>query len=296
LDTLVPDVENATRTIESFDDRPLLRFWQRLVTYTAVLIPPVNSKSNSARRILFTFYLLLFPLLMFFVGWIFSEHIESVLYLKNGNLFGSRTNWVDDVDLAFSNEYGSATWAALSGVNYPWSIVLEPYKLSYFAVTSKTANALLAKNHYFTSDVEYRWSIDGTFLDTGNNVSVAVPGPAGTERSVALQIVSRSSGSVLREITQTVVVKYVRREIRALLAQDRVAFFQALNVLQRVPTSVGQKLYGRNYYSKDYFTRIHVYFGSTRDCDRIHEVCRVLSCCLLWCRLDSRGCAYWFCV
>lgn len=61
--------------------------------------------------------------------------------------------------------------------------------------------------------------------------------------------------------TFEVTVKYVRREIRALTDQDREMFFNAVSVLQRVPSSVGQQLYGENYYSKDYFNRLHLYYG-----------------------------------
>lgn len=59
----------------------------------------------------------------------------------------------------------------------------------------------------------------------------------------------------------TVEVKYVRREIRSLSDQDREMFFNAVSVLQRVPSSVGQAVYGSNYYSKDYITRLHLYYG-----------------------------------
>lgn len=59
----------------------------------------------------------------------------------------------------------------------------------------------------------------------------------------------------------TVEVKYARREIRSLSDQDREMFFNAVAVLQRVPSSVGQALYGSNYYSKDYMTRLHLYYG-----------------------------------
>ena len=58
-----------------------------------------------------------------------------------------------------------------------------------------------------------------------------------------------------------VTVKYVRREIRKLTDRDREIFFNAVAVMQRVPSAVGQMVYGAKYYSKDYFTRIHLYYG-----------------------------------
>lgn len=59
----------------------------------------------------------------------------------------------------------------------------------------------------------------------------------------------------------TVRVKYVRREIRSLTDMDREMFFNAVSVMQRVPSGVGQLVYGSQYYSKDYLTRLHLYYG-----------------------------------
>lgn len=59
----------------------------------------------------------------------------------------------------------------------------------------------------------------------------------------------------------TVRVKYVRREIRSLTDMDREMFFNAVSVMQRVPSGVGQLVYGTNYYSKDFLTRLHLYYG-----------------------------------
>eukprot|EP00752_Nemacystus_decipiens_P013022 g11520.t1 len=67
-----------------------------------------------------------------------------------------------------------------------------------------------------------------------------------------------------------VTVKYVRREIRALTDRDRETFFNAVSVMQRVPSAVGRKVFGHKYYSKDYFNRMHLYYGGRRDCDHWH--------------------------
>lgn len=59
----------------------------------------------------------------------------------------------------------------------------------------------------------------------------------------------------------TVHVKYVRRELRNLTDRDREAFFNALSVIQRVPSAVGRVLFGEKYFSKDYMNRLHIYYG-----------------------------------
>ncbi|CAM9505077.1 unnamed protein product, partial [Laminaria digitata] len=68
-----------------------------------------------------------------------------------------------------------------------------------------------------------------------------------------------------------VTVKYVRREIRDLTDRDRETFFNAMAVMQRVPSAVGRQVYGDKYYSKDYFNRMHLYYGGERDCDHWHD-------------------------
>ena len=68
-------------------------------------------------------------------------------------------------------------------------------------------------------------------------------------------------------------VKYVRRELRSLTDQDREMFFNTVAVLQRVPSSVGQAVYGSNYYSKDFLTRLHLYYGETGESTRF--ICHV---------------------
>lgn len=57
-------------------------------------------------------------------------------------------------------------------------------------------------------------------------------------------------------------VKYVRREIRDLTDRDREMFFNAMAVMQRVPSAVGRQVYGHKYYSKDYFNRLHLHYGA----------------------------------
>ncbi|CAB1107836.1 unnamed protein product [Ectocarpus sp. CCAP 1310/34] len=70
-----------------------------------------------------------------------------------------------------------------------------------------------------------------------------------------------STAGEIFEYEFAVTVKYVRREIRALTDRDRETFFNAVSVLQRVPSAVGRAVYGDKYYSKDYFNRMHLYYG-----------------------------------
>ncbi len=77
--------------------------------------------------------------------------------------------------------------------------------------------------------------------------------------------VSTSAGvlSLNHRLDFEVTVKYVRREIRSLTDRDRETFFNAMAVMQRVPSAAGRQVYGNKYYSKDYFNRIHLYYGES---------------------------------
>eukprot|EP00752_Nemacystus_decipiens_P001330 g1320.t1 len=93
-----------------------------------------------------------------------------------------------------------------------------------------------------------------------------------TRRAKTETLDDEEDGSVgdVFEYEFVVTVKYVRRELRALTDRDRETFFNAVSILQRVPSAVGRAVYGEKYYSKDYFNRMHLYYGGARDCDHWH--------------------------
>ena len=85
-------------------------------------------------------------------------------------------------------------------------------------------------------------------------------GNPGRKRNPSLAGSLEVGESVTTEFAVT--VKYVRREIRSLTDRDREVFFNAMAVMQRVPSAVGRAIYGRKYYSKVYFNRMHLYYGA----------------------------------
>ncbi len=89
------------------------------------------------------------------------------------------------------------------------------------------------------------------------------PGPAAAAAEDGTAVPADSDGEVF-VYEYTVTVKYVRREIRDLTDRDRETYFNAVSVLQRVPSAVGRAVYGDKYYSKDYFNRIHLYYGKLK--------------------------------
>ncbi|CAN0103275.1 unnamed protein product, partial [Pylaiella littoralis] len=162
---------------------------------------------------------------------------------------------------------------------YPWEHVAEPYK---------PATMELLDWPQAGEKLEYRWDVDGHLQGYGRAVdalftavgeykascSVVAFDPTLAGEDPTLRGGStgtEESARVAGPYEFTIRVKYVRREIRSLTDQDREMFFNAVAVMQRVPSGVGQLVYGSRYYSKDYMTRLHLYYGGTKECDHWHQ-------------------------
>ncbi|CBJ31176.1 putative scytonemin-related tyrosinase [Ectocarpus siliculosus] len=157
---------------------------------------------------------------------------------------------------------------------YPWTHLAEPYKKSLLAIDA-------GQDDY---EACARWEVDGVELGTGPSVETVFRSPGIFPCTVTVSYPQRplsggheddspeTSGS-LATVTHKfeVTVKYVRREIRDLTDRDRETFFNAVSVLQRVPSAVGREIYGDKYYSKDYFNRLHLFYGGHKDCDHWHD-------------------------
>jgi len=152
------------------------------------------------------------------------------------------------------NEYTQSKPIETGTNTYPWSYVAEPNRATTLAVDDAD------------SDSWYKWTVDGHVQGYGSSVEVLFTEVG--EHQVMLVEKTATSTSYL---SVKVMVKYVRREIRSLTDLDREKFFNAVHILARVPTEVGQELFGKNYKSKDYFNRVHLYYGGTADCDHWHQ-------------------------
>lgn len=150
---------------------------------------------------------------------------------------------------------------------YNWKNIVEPYKNTTFEVTNPVSS----------SSYSYIWYLDGWHIADGSQINFTFAAPTGSYQQIRVDLVEASSKKVLYTSSIDVMNKYVRREIRSLVEQDRIAFLQAVSIIFRVPTQAGKAIYGPNYRSRDFFTRIHLYFGGTADCDHWHQVSSVRS-------------------
>ena len=164
----------------------------------------------------------------------------------------------------------TSTYTAKNAVSseYAWSYIVEPYRVTTLSVNDPVDGAT------------YEWSVDGhlqgygtsvevLFMEVGYHVVSVREAIAGTDADASGSL-DFSTAAVNKVVTK-VMCKYVRREVRSLTDADREAWLSAVQVLQRVPTGVGQDLYGSAYYSKDHFTRTHLYYGGALDCDHWHQ-------------------------
>ena len=92
----------------------------------------------------------------------------------------------------------------------------------------------------------YKWIVDDHVQGYGTSVDVMWTSVGW--KGVAL--VEKANGTTTCVLAIRVMVKYVRREIRSLSDRDRETFLQAAMVLQRVPTEVGQRMYGAQYFRR----------------------------------------------
>lgn len=110
------------------------------------------------------------------------------------------------------------------GQDYPWLKdvkLVEPYRETFFRVESPVEG------------LEYRWSVDG------GNVNEIHTLAKGREAIVLLSRLDENvvtleeldaDGVVTRRLDETVMVKYVRREIRALTEDEREELFDAVSI------------------------------------------------------------------
>ncbi|CAN0353347.1 unnamed protein product [Ectocarpus sp. 6 AP-2014] len=169
---------------------------------------------------------------------------------------------VDGVKVHVCNSYDDGT-----GMGILESLERRPNKSDGFAepyrATTLQIEAWPGKLQAVESE-EFRWEINGEIVGVGVTLETFF-------ETVGIHQCTVTSHPDGGRHEFEVTVKYVRREIRDLTDRDRETFFNAVSVLQRVPSVVGREIYGDKYYSMDYFTRMHLYGGGDKTCDHWHD-------------------------
>ncbi|CBJ33028.1 Hypothetical Protein RRSL_02205 [Ectocarpus siliculosus] len=165
---------------------------------------------------------------------------------------GAEYATADDLWLDTSNAYPRLA-------NSAWANLAEPFRDTTLTAGSSVGDP--------DRDV-FKWSFeDGTVLE-GREVTYMFKGVGAQTVSLAQTMVS--TGRIV-QIEDSVMVKYVRREVRQLKAEDREAFLDAMEKLYRLPTEEGVALYGDDYKGISFFVQMHLDGAGVSDCDHWHD-------------------------
>lgn len=182
-----------------------------------------------------------------------ADHVDSMESHDAPTNDELRVN-TESLSMTVSNLYTKVIPIETGQYRYPWSYLAEPYRVTNLAV----------ENPY--ADGWYKWTVDGHVQGYGSGCDVLF-----TDVGYHSVILMEKTDTKTSYLSTKVMVKYTRREIRSLSDIDREKFFDAAHILSRVPTEIGQRMFGIEYKSKDYFNRVHLYYGGTADCDHWHQ-------------------------
>lgn len=192
--------------------------------------------------------------------WCLSSNLDTDG--EGGRRLDETTDDDSTLSLVAYNSYTQSKVAIgeTSNSEYPWGYIVEPYRATTLELQSTTSGA------------SYRWMVDGHLHGFGTSVEALFTEIGYHIVKVEESIVESDGTTSVNKLVVKVMCKYVRREIRGLSNLDREAWLSAVQVIQHVPTTVGRSIYGSKFFSKDAFTRVHLYYGGAMDCDHWHQV------------------------
>ena len=139
---------------------------------------------------------------------------------------------------------------------YPWPHVAEPHRATVLELDGAAATA---------------WAVEGDVPNGGADATRALHTFSRTGRHG----VRVGAGGDSHDFT--VMVKYVRREIRALGDADREGFLGALHVVYHASDTDGKRRYGSKFRSSTYLVKKHLYGAADRSCDHWHDDAGILN-------------------
>ena len=143
------------------------------------------------------------------------------------------------------------------GLGYPFETILEPYVEHAFTASVAEGDR---------EDAVFMWTFGDSDMHEGRVVLYTPTLEHGVRTiDVTLNMTNRHDGALLAVVQKKrLALKYVRREIRALVTLDREAFFESMKVLWTLNTGAGQRVYGARYKGIDYFNMKHLSYSSDK--------------------------------
>ena len=155
---------------------------------------------------------------------------------------------------------------------YPFladALLMEPHRAStvtLFGSSAGGSGCSVAWSLEYADSAAGVATLSGVTTEGAFSTAVFVVTPTKTGK-YTLTASDPCSGASL---TQTVWVKYVRRELQSLTDNDREEFLQAFKTLWDVNTRDGVEVYGPRYKSLAYFAVLHNDGGGNGICDEFH--------------------------
>ena len=181
----------------------------------------------------------------------------------------------DQLDFRVENKYTRRNGRPTAS-QYPYVEryrLAEPHALSTFLATGVNHACCAARWRVSGGDVEGgsgATAADGAHVLRGSPVELTLTTVG--SYTITLEEVDETSGAVrARLANQTVLCRYVRREIRSLFADDRRAFMAAARRLWDLSPADGRARYGSNFKSIGEIVELHVTRANQRDHDHLHN-------------------------
>ena len=188
------------------------------------------------------------------------------------------------VALACSNEYGTTAFRSTNILKYPFletvAANIEPYKSHTCLVSfDSTWDGVKSVTYSLVSDksgIEYASGSSVVKTDTTTSEITATLSDVRVEAAGKATLMFTSAdadapeGTVVQTAEAKLSLKYVKREIDTLTAEDRELMLDTMHVLWSTDTESGVKLYGNDYKSVYYFAQLHCEAPIYPGCDMFH--------------------------
>jgi len=168
-----------------------------------------------------------------------------------GALSSTRLDAASGASIVASNKYTERYGHA--GVAYPW------FETGKLAEPHRTTRLQFADA--FDDGSAPAWSIEavGGGAEAGAVTTVSAASAVAADAYFAAVGTYRVASKLgTATLADEVVVRYVRREIRSLDAEDRGAFFDAIRVLATTTDGPGRARYGHKWRGLDHYVAIHL--------------------------------------
>lgn len=200
-----------------------------------------------------------------------STSSSATLGTSSLHILEPRSRYLGDNELSVTvvNEYSSAS--RVDPAYFGAHEIVEPHRVSTLSAHDRGYDVGIQSDN--GGPIDYVWLVDGEQVGRGVTCEHTFTRIGYTALNVhRVHPSAQGEGAqVLASEGVTVLVKYVRRELRSLSEDDRNDFFDTTQVLYQVSQNEGESLYGKAYKDKDFFARLHLKYAGALDCDHWHD-------------------------